>query len=61
VVLEAHPHRESEKVGKALPERLVVCDLAADVADHPTEPSAQELEFSPRSLELMGMVCSAQP
>src|SRR5204862_682371 len=46
VILKAHPHRQGEKMGEALPQRLVVADLAADIADHPTEPNAQELEFS---------------
>src|SRR5437763_7599070 len=59
VILKAHPHRQGEKMGKALPQRLVVADLAADIADHPTEPNAQELEFSPRSIELVAMGIAA--
>jgi hypothetical protein len=55
VILEPHPHRQSQQVGEALPQRLVTGDLAADIADHPTEPGAQELEFAPRPLELVGM------
>ena len=47
--------RQSQEVGEALPQRRVAGDLAADIADHPTEPGAQELEFAPRPLELMGM------
>ena len=45
VILEAHPHRQSEKVGEAFLERLVAGDLAADVADHPAQPDAQEFEL----------------
>src|ERR1700704_3911325 len=59
VILKAHPHRQGEKMGKALPQRLVVADLAADIADHPTEPNAQEFEFSPRPIELVGMGIAA--
>src|SRR5207237_10073866 len=59
VILKAHPHRQGEKMGEALPQRLVVADLAADIADHPTEPNAQELEFSPRPIELVGMGIAA--
>ena len=61
VVLEAHPHRQGEKTGEAFLEPLVAGDLAAEVADHPSEPSAQEFEFSPRSLELGARGCSARP
>src|SRR5438477_269930 len=59
LILKAHPHRQGEKMGEALPQRLVVADLAADIADHPTEPNAQELEFSPRPIELVGMGIAA--
>ena len=55
MILEAYPHRQSEKVGEALLEPLVAGDLAADVADYPTEPDAQEFECAPSPLELMGM------
>jgi hypothetical protein len=47
--------RQGEKIGEALPERLVVRSLAADIADHPTEPGAQEFEFAPRPIELVDM------
>jgi hypothetical protein len=36
-------------------EPLVAGDLAADVADHPAQPDAQEFEFAPRPLELVGV------
>ena len=36
-------------------EPVVAGDLTADVADHPTEPDAQEFECAPRPLELVGM------
>src|SRR5580704_8337508 len=55
VILEAYPHRQSEKVGEALLEPVVAGDLAANVADHPAQPDAQEFECSPRPLELVGM------
>src|SRR5205814_5062011 len=58
VILEAYPHRQSEKVGEALLEPVVAGDLTADVADHPTEPDAQEFECAPRPLELVGMAVS---
>ena len=40
-------------------EPLVPGDLAADVADHPAQPGAQEFEFAPRPLELMGKAVPA--
>jgi hypothetical protein len=55
VILEPYPHRQSEKVGEALLEPVVAGDLTADVADHPTEPDAQEFQCAPRPLELVGM------
>ena len=45
VILEAYPHRQGEKVGEALLEPVVAGDLAADVADHPAEPDAQEFKL----------------
>jgi hypothetical protein len=44
MILKPHPHRQGEQVGKALLERLVVRNFAPDVADHPAQPNAQELE-----------------
>jgi hypothetical protein len=55
VILELHPHRQGEQIGEALLEFGVSLDLAADIADHPAEPRAQEFEFAPRPLELAGM------
>jgi hypothetical protein len=52
VVLEPHAHRQGEQVGEALLQRLVALDLAADVADHPAEPDAQESEGPTGALEL---------
>jgi hypothetical protein len=48
-------HRQCEHAGKALGERRVAGDLAADVADHPPQPGPQEFEFAPRALELVGV------
>jgi hypothetical protein len=59
VVLKAHPHRQGEEIGEALLEPLVTGDFAADIADHPAEPDAQELEFAPRPFELVGMAIPA--
>jgi hypothetical protein len=55
VILEAHPHRQGEEVGEAFLERVAARDLAADIADHAAEPSAQEPQLAPGTLELMGM------
>src|SRR5881394_48540 len=35
------------------------CGLHRMLSDHPTEPNAQELEFSPRPIELVGMGIAA--
>src|SRR5689334_22557656 len=59
VILEAYPHRQSEKVGEALLEPVIAGDLAANVADHPAQPDAQEFECAPRPLELVGMGIAA--
>src|SRR5215469_4896963 len=55
VILKAHPHRQGEQVGKAILERRVAGDPAADVADHAAEPNAQKLQRAPGPLELMRM------
>src|SRR5438270_13370513 len=55
LILKAHPHRQGEKMGEALTQRLVVADLAADMATHPTEPDARAPEFSPSPTELVSM------
>jgi hypothetical protein len=54
VILEAYPHRQGEKIDEALLEPLVAGDLTANVADHTAESGAQEFEFAPRPLELVG-------
>jgi hypothetical protein len=59
VVLETHPVSEDQEVGETLFVRIVPGDLAADVVDHPAEPDAQELQFAPGALELMGMAITA--
>ena len=53
VVLEAHPMSQGQQLGEALREPLVAGDLAANVADHPAEPDAQEFELAPGALELV--------
>lgn len=55
VVLETHAMRHRERLGEALPQRLVAGDLAADVADHPAQSDAQEFELAPSALELVGV------
>src|SRR5262249_5754771 len=55
MILEAYPHRQGEEIGKARLECLVPGGLATNVADHPAQPGAQELQLTPRSLELVRM------
>ena len=55
VILQTHPHRQGEQVGKALLEQLVAGDLAADVADHTAEANAQKLQLPPGPFELVRM------
>src|SRR5262249_38069621 len=55
VILQTHPHRQVEQVGKAFLEGFVARDLAPDVADHAAQPNAQELERAPGPLELVRM------
>ena len=59
VVLEAHPVGQGEQIGETLLQRLVAVDFAADVADHPAQSGAQELEHPPGPLELMGVGIAA--
>src|SRR5713226_4040742 len=61
VVLKAHAVRQGEEIGEAFLERLIAGDLAADVADHPAEPDAQELEGAPGTLELVGVAIAPDP
>ena len=55
VILKPHSHRQREQVGKALGERRVASNLAANVTDRPAQSGAQEFEFAPRPLELVGV------
>src|SRR5215467_13819229 len=55
MILEAHLHRQGEEIGKARLQCLVPGDLAANVADHPAQPGAQEPQFAPRPPELVRM------
>ena len=55
LILGPNPDGESEQGPEALLEHRVALDLAADVADHPAEPSAQKPELAPGPLELMRM------
>src|SRR5215813_15452882 len=55
MILEAHLHRQGEEIGKARLQCLVPGDLAANIADHPAQPGAQELQLTPRPLELVRM------
>jgi hypothetical protein len=49
------PQCEIEQRAKAILEPGITLDLAANVADDTAEPGAQEFEFSPGALELVGM------
>src|SRR5262245_43301077 len=51
----ANPHREIEQRAKALFERCVALDLAANVTDDAAKPRAQKLQFPPGAAELVGM------
>src|SRR5438034_11187859 len=62
-----HPSRQGlsrpvPRLGQrsALLEPVVAGDLTADITDHPAEPDAQEFEFAPRPLELVGMVAASR-
>src|SRR6266542_3249299 len=47
--------RESEQWAKAVFERCVALDLAANVTDDAAKPRAQKLQFPPGAFELVGM------
>jgi hypothetical protein len=47
--------QEQTNPSESLLELPVTGDLAADIADHPTKPCAQELQLAPRPLELVGV------
>src|SRR6516225_5713467 len=55
VALDGEPQREIEQRAKALFERCVALDLAANITDDAAKPRAQKLQFSPRAFELVGM------
>ena len=51
---------QAKQGGEALLlECLVAGDLAADVADHPTQPGAQKFELTPGALELVRVAVAA--
>ena len=47
LLLEANPQREIEQRPKAVRERGVALDLAANVRNDSAEPGSQEFEFAP--------------
>src|SRR5256884_8285125 len=51
----SNPQREIEQRVKAVFERCVALDLAANVTDDAAKPRAQKLQFPPRAFELVGM------
>src|SRR6201987_4941358 len=55
LLLMTNPQREIEQRVKAVLERGIVLDLAADVANDAAETGSQEFELSPGALELMRM------
>src|SRR5262249_3236196 len=55
MILEACPPRQGEEIGKARLQCLVPGGLATNVADHPAQPDAQELQFAPRPPKLVRM------
>jgi len=46
---------QGQEVGETLSQRRVADNFAADVADHPAQPGAQEFQFAPSALELVGV------
>ena len=54
LLLMANPQREIEQRAKAVFERCVALDLAANITDDAAKPRAQKLQF-PRAFELVGM------
>ena len=53
--LVANPQREIEQRAKAVFERCVALDLAANITDDAAKPRAEKLQFPPRAFELVGM------
>ena len=55
MILNADLGCEIEQRVEARPKVRTAGNLAADIADHPAEPDAQELQLAPHALELMRM------
>src|SRR5215469_8440462 len=55
LLLMANPQREIEQRAKAVFERCVALDLAANITDDAAKSRAQKLQFPPRAFELVGM------
>src|SRR5438094_5650722 len=55
LLLMANSQREIEQRAKAVFERCVALDLAANVTDDAAKPRAQKLQFPPGAVELVGM------
>jgi hypothetical protein len=55
LLLMPNTKRESEQWAKAVFERCVALDLAANVTDDAAKPRAQKLQFPPGAFELVGM------
>src|SRR5262249_10722392 len=53
--------REIEQRAKAVFERCVTLDLAANITDDAAKLRAQKLQFPPRAFETGGHACSAPP
>jgi len=51
LLLMANPQREIEQRAKAVFERCLALDLAANVTDDAAKPRAQKLQFPPRAFE----------
>src|SRR5258708_20771349 len=55
LLLMPNTKRESEQWAKAVFQRCVALDLAANVTDDAAKPRAQKLQFPPPAFELVGM------
>ena len=55
LLLMPNAKRESEQWAKAVFERCVALDPAANVTDDAAKPRAQKLQFPLRAFELVGM------
>jgi hypothetical protein len=56
LLLMSNPQREIEQRAKAVFERCVALDFAANVTDDAAKPRAQKLQFPPRALNLWARV-----